>query len=414
MDATPKKTLDPESNNSLHIVFAIDSYNDGNGGTIATKRLIGELRKRGHKVSIISAIHEDPSDPNFYQIPGFVLPGTEASQENMKFLFGRNDKKVYEKAMKDADIVQVQFPFLMAKGAVKAAKRLGKPVVGAFHVQPQNIMAAMAKTSKLLEWTLWFFFKFFLFKRVDTITCPSQFAADLLKSEGIKAKMFPISNGIPIEYVAGEYERPEWFGDNLVLLNIGRHAYEKRQLLLIEGVKRSKYASHIQLILAGRGERTEELKVKAKELPLEPFIGYISFEDKLRYLNTADLFLHGSIVELESLSCLEAIGCGLPCLVSDSEYSAAPQFALDDRFLFTSDDPDHLAERLNYWYEHLDELRSDTLKEKVLEEAATYRIDKAVDDYEEFINRVVDPPSVKRMPSVSVKELSSYKKAVRS
>ncbi|MBC8316217.1 MAG: hypothetical protein H8E51_12035 [Bacteroidetes bacterium] len=73
-----------------------------------------------------------------------------------------------------------------------------------------------------------------------------------------------------------------------------------------------------------------------------------------------------------------------------------------------------MAERLNYWYEHLDELRSDTLKEKVLEEAATYRIDKAVDDYEEFINRVVDPPSVKRMPSVSVKELSSYKKAVRS
>ena len=414
MDATPKKTLDPESNNSLHIVFAIDSYNDGNGGTIATKRLIGELRKRGHKVSIISAIHEDPSDPNFYQIPGFVLPGTEASQENMKFLFGRNDKKVYEKAMKDADIVQVQFPFLMAKGAVKAAKRLGKPVVGAFHVQPQNIMAAMAKTSKLLEWTLWFFFKFFLFKRVDTITCPSQFAADLLKSEGIKAKMFPISNGIPIEYVAGEYERPEWFGDNLVLLNIGRHAYEKRQLLLIEGVKRSKYASHIQLILAGRGERTEELKVKAKELPLEPFIGYISFEDKLRYLNTADLFLHGSIVELESLSCLEAIGCGLPCLVSDSEYSAAPQFALDDRFLFTSDDPDHLAERLDYWYEHRDELRSDTLKKKVLEEATVYRFDKAVDDYEEFINRVVNPPDIKSIQAVPVKKLHADKKAIRS
>jgi len=414
MDTTPEKTLNTESNNGLHIVFAIDSYNDANGGTIATKRLVDELRKRGHKVSIITAIHEDPSDPDFYQVPGFVLPGTEASLENMKFLFGRNDKKVYKEAMKDADVVQVQFPFLMAKGAVKAAKRLGKPVVGAFHVQPQNIMAAMAKTSKRLEWILWFFFKYFLFKRVDIITCPSRFAASLLESERINASKFPISNGIPVEYAPGNYERPEWFGDKLVLLNIGRHAYEKRQLLLMEGVRRSMYAANIQLILAGRGERTEELKVKAKELPLEPFIGYISFEDKLRYLNTADLFLHGSIVELESLSCLEAIGCGLPCLVSDSKYSAAPQFALDDRFLFTSDDPGHLAERLDYWYEHRDELRSDILKEKVLEEATVYRFDKAVDDYEEFIHRVVNPPDVKSMPAVPVKKLHADKKAIRS
>ena len=398
----------------MNIVFVIDSYNDANGGTIATKRLVDELRNRGHKVTIVTAIHEDPADPDFYQVPGFVLPGTEASLENMKFLFGRNDKKVYQKAMKDADIVQVQFPFLMAKGAVKAAKRMGKPVVGAFHVQPQNIMAAMGKTSKRIEWTIWFFFKYFLFRRVNTITCPSQFAADLLESEGINADMFPISNGIPVEYMPGEYERPEWFGDNLVLLNVGRHAYEKRQLLLMEGVRRSKYAANIKLILAGRGERTGEMKEKAKELPLEPFIGYISFEDKLRFMNTADLFLHGSIVELESLSCLEAIGCGLPCLVSDSDYSAAPQFALDDRFLFTSDDPDHLAERLDYWYEHRAELRSADMKKKVLDEATQYRFDKAVDDYETFIRNVVAPPAVKRIPGVAPRKATTLKKAKRS
>jgi len=402
-----------QSTNTMNITFVIDSYNDANGGTIATKRLVGELRKRGHKINIVTAIHEDPSDPCFFQVPGFVLPGTEASLENMKFLFGRNDKKVYGQAMKDADVVQVQFPFLMARGAVKTAKRLRKPVVGAFHVQPQNIMAAMAKTSKLLEWVLWFSFKYFLFKRVDTITCPSVFAADLLKLHGIKASMHPVSNGIPVEYAPREYERPAWFGDKLVLLNIGRHAYEKRQLLLIEGVKRSNYADKIQLILAGRGERTEEIKAKAKELPVEPFIGYISAEDKLRYLNTADLFLHGSIVELESLSCLEAIGCGLPCMVSDSNYSAAPQFALDNRFLFTSDDPENLAEKLDYWYEHRYELRSPVMKQRVLHEAAQYRFDKAVDDYESFISRVVTPPAVKNMSHPVMQKPVSYKKAKR-
>ena len=375
----------------MHIVIAIDSYNDANGGTIATKRLVQELRKRGHKVSIVSAIHEDPSDPDFYKIPGFVLPGAEESLENMKFLFGRNDAKVFKEAMKDADIVQVQFPFLMAKGAVKAARRLGKPVVGAFHVQPQNIMAALGKTSKMLERFLWFTFKYFLFNRVDTIISPSKFAADLLISEGVEAKHKVISNGIPKEYVCKSYERPDWFGDKLVLINVGRHADEKRQSLLIEGVKRSKYKDKIQLILAGRGERTELLKTKGKELPVEPMIEYISYEDKLKYLNTADLYVHASIVELESLSSSEAIGCGLPCLISNSKYSAASQFALDERFLFESDNPDDFAKKIDYWYENKEELRSAALKKKVLAEADWYRFDRAVNEYEAFIREIVNP-----------------------
>ena len=379
----------------MNIVIAIDSYNNANGGTIATKRLVEELRKRGHKVSIISAIHENPNDPDFHKISGFVLPGTEDSLENMKFLFGRNNYKVYEKVMKDADIVQVQFPFLMAKGAVKTAKKLGKPVIGAFHVQPQNIMAAMGKTSKTLERFIWFTFKYFLFNRVNTIISPSKFASNLLQSVGVDADHHSISNGIPKEYVPGNYKRPDWFGDKLVLLNVGRHADEKRQPLLIEGVKRSKYTDKIQLIIAGKGERTGELLRLGKELPVKPLIDFISFEDKLNYLNTADLYVHGSIVELESLSTSEAIGCGLPCLISDSKYSAASQFALDDRFLFKSDDADSLAKKLDYWYENREELRSEALKKQVLSEAEYYRFDRAVNQYEALINEIVNPTKVK-------------------
>lgn len=373
----------------MKIVIAIDSYNDANGGTIATKRLISELRQRGHEIRIISAIHENPSDPCFYKIPGFVLPGAGESQESMQFLFGKNDKKVFREAIRGADFVQVQFPFLMAKGVVKEANRLGVPVVGAFHVQPQNIMAAMGKTSKVLERILWASFKYFLLGRVDNITCPSVFAAQLLRSEGVTARLWPISNGIPVEYIRGDYRRPEWFDDRFVLLNIGRHADEKRQSLIIEGVRRSKYKEHIQLMLVGRGERTAALKEKGRELPVEPFIEYISHEDKLRYLNTADMYVHASIVELESLSCLEAIGCGLPCLVSNSKYSAASQFALDDNFLFTSDDADSLAAKLDYWYERREFLRSEAMKKRMLDEAEKYRFARAVNQYEAFVMEVV-------------------------
>jgi glycosyltransferase involved in cell wall biosynthesis len=389
------------------IVIAIDSYNDANGGTIATKRLVEELRRRGHEVRIIAAIHEDPSDPFYYEVPGFVLPGAEESQENMTFLFGKKDKKVMRKAMEGADVVQVQFPFLMARSVVKMAKRMEIPVLGAFHVQPQNIMAALNKTSKWLERLLWMSFKYFLFNRIDTIISPSKFASDLLISEGVKANHHYISNGIPVEYVPKKYKRPRWFGDKLVLINIGRHADEKRQILLIEGLKKSKYKDDIQLILAGRGERTQSLKEAAKSLPVEPYIDYIRYEDKLHYLNTADMYVHGSIVELESLSTSEAVGCGLPCLISDSKYSAASQFALDERFLFQSDNADDLAKKIDFWYEHKEELRSAEIKKQVLSNAEYYRFERSVNSYEAVLGELINPSS-EEIPELVLKTKRIY------
>ena len=154
----------------------------------------------------------------------------------MNFLFGKGKKSVFREAYKGADLVQVQFPFFMARNAVKVAKKMGIPVIGAFHVQPQNIIAAMGKQDPRMDKMLKVFFNFCLFKRVDAIHCPSQLAADLLAGQGIKAHFRIISNGIPKEYHPMKIKRPGRFDNKFVILNVGRHALEKRQELLIEGV----------------------------------------------------------------------------------------------------------------------------------------------------------------------------------
>jgi 1,2-diacylglycerol 3-alpha-glucosyltransferase len=286
---------------------------------------VEELKARGHRISVVTTGEHE--DDGFHEVPGFIPLGVKESVENMEFLFGRGKKGMYREAFEGADLVQVQFPFVMARNAVKVAKKMGVPVIGAFHVQPQNIIAAMGKESALLEKILFALFNFFLFNQVDAIHCPSVFAAEMLRNHGSKAHLRVISNGIPRNYFPHEFPRPGWFGDRFVLMNIGRHALEKRQELLIEGVLRSRHKDNIQLVLCGRGEDTEKLRKRGEALPVKPFIDYVSQEDKLTYLNTADLYVQPSVVELESLSCLEAIGCGLPCLVGDSPYSAAPQYA---------------------------------------------------------------------------------------
>jgi glycosyltransferase involved in cell wall biosynthesis len=368
----------------MKLVIVIDSWAEGNGGVIATKRMVEELTSRGHEVRIVTT---GKHEGDFYEVPGFAPAPVKESLENMGFMFGKGKKAILKEAYRGADLIQVQFPFLMARNAVKVAKKMGIPVIGAAHVQPQNVIAAMGIENPLIEKMFYTLFNFCLYKQVDILHCPSRFAADLFREHGSKANMRVVSNGIPQAYTPSQYDRPEWFGDKFVILNIGRHAMEKRQELLIEGVLKSKYKENIQLLLCGKGENSEILREKGHDLPVEPLIRYISMEEKLHYLNTADLYLHGSVVELESLSCLEAIGCGLPCLIGNSPYSAASQFALDDRFIFEMDNPESIALKIDYLYENREMLKN--LKKDVLEMAEEYRFDKCVDRMEDLYSEVL-------------------------
>ena len=362
----------------MNIAMVTDAYNYGRGGDVATIRLAEGLKKRGHVITVVST--KSVQKERFFQVKGFCPPNAKESFEKMDFLFGVPEKEVLQKAFADVDLVQIQHPFYLDYGAAKIARAMGKTVVAAFHCQPQNILGTMGLEGPFKEAIVAKIFNFLLFNRVPIIQCPSRFAADYLKKSGCRSDLRVISNGIPPEYVATAQVRPDWFGDNMVLMNVGRHALEKRPGLIIQGLKRAKHADKIQLLLCGQGENTEALKAMGADLPVKPFIHYVTQEEKLTYLNTADLFVHASIVELESLSSLEAIGCGLPCLISDSRHSAASQFALDERFLFKADDADSLAGKIDYWYENRDQLRQ--LRKNVLAMAENYRFEKCLDKME--------------------------------
>lgn len=389
----------------MKIVFVIDSWNEGNGGVTAAKRVVDDLIKRGHEITIV-ATGQHEGNYGFYEVPGFYLPGTKESLENMNFLFGRGKKRVLRKAYEGADLVHIQFPFLLARNAVIVAKKMHIPVIGACHIQPQNIIAATGKDSKFKEIMLYAFFNWSLFKQVDIIHCPSEFAANMLRNHGCKAHLEVISNGITDEYKPMKTKRLDDFDDKFVVLYIGRHAMEKRQSLLIEAIARSKYKDKIQLILCGKGEDSKKLNVLGKKLPVTPLIGYVSHEKKMAYLNTADLYVHPSIVELESISCLEAIGCDVPSLIGNSPYSATTQFAIDDRFLFKADDADDLAKKIDYFYEHRSELKE--YKKDIMKMAKKYCFNKCMDKLESLYDDVLS--FYKNKKKISIDQIQQSKK----
>ncbi len=374
----------------MKIVIVIDSWNRGNGCIVAAHALVNQLQKRGHEISLVTTAGKaaDKFSGDVHEVSGFYLPGVKESMKNMGFLFGRGKKKVYQKAFEDADIVHIMFPYFMSRNAVKVANKMNKPVMGACHIQAQNMTGAMGKDSKILDTFFNAWFNWELFGKVPAVHCPSDLAADLIKTHGSNAHFRVISNGIPEVFIPmDDPERPDFFEDYFVIMNVGRNAREKRQETIIEGVMKSKYKDKIKLLICGKGENHEMLIEKGKELPVEPLIRYITEEEKHLYLNTADLYLHTSRIELESLTCLEAVGCGLPGLIVDSPSSAASQFALDERFLYVDEIEGDMASKIDYWYENKGELAN--LKKSVLELAKKYRIKHSIDAMEDLYNDVI-------------------------
>jgi len=111
-------------------------------------------------------------------------------------------------------------------------------------------------------------------------------------------------------------------------------------------------------------------------LPNPAFFEYVSQEKLISLFNTADLFIHASEIELEGMAVLEAIGCGLPALISDAKHSASTQFALNDEFLFSAGNVDSLVSKLDYWIAHEAELQAS--KSAYLERAQAYAFDVSV------------------------------------
>ncbi len=372
----------------MKIVIVIDSWNKGNGGVVVTHTLVKELQARGHEVSLVTTSGEEALKykGTVTEVKGFYLPGIRESLESMGFRFGIGQKKKYRQAFKGADLVHIVFPFFMSRNAAKVAKKMNIPALGACHIQSQNLTGAMGKDNKTMDWFFNNWFNYQLFNRVKAIHCPSELAADLLKSNKTKSHFRVISNGIPSEYVPMKNaKKPVFFKDNFVIINVGRHAMEKKQETLIDAVLKSKYKDNIKLLICGKGETSERLRERGKELPVEPLVRYVTEEEKHLFLNTADLYVHSSGVELESRSCLEAIGCGLPCLIEDSPNSAASQFALGNRFIFKS--VNELTKKIDYWYENRVTLTK--MREPSLQSAEKYRINNAIDAMEELYNDVI-------------------------
>ncbi len=368
----------------LRIAWVLDIY-DGvkNGGVVSARRFVAALRER-HEVTVVTT---GPEEPGRVAVPAFYPPLVARLMQEMGFVFGVPRRAVLEEVFRRCDLVHVQFPFWLGIRAATLARRMGKPIVAGSHVQPENMIYNVGLRSPRLSAATYRFFVRALYAKANVVVCPSALALDDQRRHGLTVPAEVISNGIGAQFRPGAMERFARHRGKFLVLAVGRLAREKRLDVVIEGVRRSRHADRIQLVITGRGPQEARVRALAATLPNPAEVGFVSDEDLQRLLHSADVLVHASEVELEGMAVLEALGCGLPALIADEPLSAARQFAVDPEFLFRPGDAADLAVRLDRLVEEPERLAA--ARERCAALAPEYAFEESVRRLEAVYRRVI-------------------------
>lgn len=343
------------------LIVSNNYYLRGNGVCTAVQALRSRLLEKGIDVRILACENSEAggAQPD-YPLKHFKFPVFEPIIKANGYRYPKVDKTVIRKAVEWADVIHLMEGFPLQSTAARIASRLGKPCVGTYHIFTDNITANLeigydTFVNRLInKW-----WSSSVYNHCTSVQCPTTKVKEHLEKNGYTSQLRVITNGIalsePVKSDFDPHTRP------YRILCTGRLSNEKSQITLLEAMKHSRYASEIEIHFAGNGPKAKKIKKAAQKLYDNgtlthlPVFGFYSADELRQMAADSYLYIHCAIVEVEGLSCLEAIQQGTVPIIAESDLSATSQFALDKRSLFKARDPKDLAQKIDWWIEHPEE-----------------------------------------------------------
>lgn len=168
-----------------------------------------------------------------------------------------------------------------------------------------------------------FFTRFYLWliKKMDVIVACSKSIQKILK-EGYQINARCVQNGVntdffkplSLEEKTNLRKRLNLPVDKKIYLVLGSFRPRKNNALIVDAFKKLNPNDAV-VVFVGRGAEEEMLKESAKDFNNIIFVGHTS--TPLDYLQSADMLISSSLAEGLPNTVLEAMACGLPCLLSN-------------------------------------------------------------------------------------------------
>ena len=372
----------------MKVLFVVNNfYAKGNGLSGSARRTVRKLKEAGLDVRVLSGANPDPTGPEpEFQLQDYRIPFFDKLVRKQGYSFSKAETDIITEAIEWADIVHIEEPFAIQMAACKIAKKLGKPCVGTYHLHPENLFASVGlEKSRVFNGFTMRMWQHMVFDKCEIVQCPTENVKERLERHHFKAELRVISNGLVREDLLTRRDKESAMKighGKYNIITIGRYSQEKDLKTLLNAMKYSKHADDIQLIFCGRGPQKKKLRhlaavlVSKGVIKIPPIFGFYSLDELQKISLAVDLYIHCAFIEVEGLSCMEAIQVGIVPIIAKGKYTATSQFALSEQSTFKERDPKDLASKIDYWLD--DDERRKAEAQKYIGLGNKYNIDYSI------------------------------------
>ncbi len=271
------------------------------------------LADRGHQ-AILFAPAGGPAE--FAGIPVIGVNGvTNPYYNELKLNFPNRDTFPILKRFRP-DLIHTLHPFSLGPFGMRMARKLGIPAVASFHTDVARY--ARFYGSGFLTSGVWAYERH-IHNQATLTLCPSSILRDDLRRHGFQRVRW-WHRGIDTQFFSAGPVNPtvrdeltDGHPDELLILNVGRHAPEKGLFELRDHL----FPVHgMRLALVGDGPSHAELRSWYNGTPTV-FTGYRFGPNLIAAYRSADIFLFPSTTETFGLVALEAMACRLPVIAAN-------------------------------------------------------------------------------------------------
>lgn len=308
----------------MRIGIFTDTYRPQVNGVVSSiTTLERELRKKGHKVYIITTTDPDAPEiePNVLRIPSMEFK--PLPQYRLGMLYSPKITKKIKRL--ELDIIHSQTEWGVGTFARFVASKLEIPLVHTYHTLYEYYTHYITKghftvPAKKLAGAI----SRFYCEKCDELIVPTRKVEEILYSYEVDKKMNIIPTGLDLDMFYRENYSDEdrefvreHLGikkDDFLCVYIGRIAEEKSIDVLIDmfsKIENEKY----KFIIVGRGPKINDLKEQAEKLNISDrviFTGEVPHDKIAIYYQIGDVFLNASISETQGLTFIEAMVAKIP------------------------------------------------------------------------------------------------------
>jgi phosphatidylinositol alpha-mannosyltransferase len=289
------------------------------------------------------------------------IPNVHSLARNINVRFNGNRLSIPRPASRRAirrvlqehrfDVLHVMMPY----SPMFAAKviRLAPPetvVSGIFHILPQTNLVRWA--THLLGWWLWL-----SLRRFDVVFATSTASKIFAQAAFHRQDVAVSPNVVDLAQFQAAQALERYRDDTATVVFLGRLVPRKgcQDLLTAAALLRQEYQHSFRLVICGKGPLEADLKAQAAKLgvaDITEFTGFISEEDKPRYLASADIAVFPSTGgESFGIVLIEAMAANHPVVLAAGNAGYAAVMQPRPQQLFAPHDTTALAAQLRYFLE---------------------------------------------------------------